>query len=99
MIARFTQTTGGTQRRPLVVCSCASSNGGAAVSRFLRTFAAVGLLIILALHARGDGGPSVRLNGEAAKTIDVAGLTAKDLAAIDKLGFKDDEWHKLLAVY
>ena len=69
------------------------------MSRFLRTFAAVGLLIILALHARGDGGPSVRLNGEAAKTIDVAGLTAKDLAAIDKLGFKDDEWHKLLAVY
>jgi hypothetical protein len=57
------------------------------------------LLLLVAGRAHGEGAPSILLNGEFAKTIDIAGLTAKDLEAVGKLGLKGDEWTALLAVY
>ncbi|HEY1860661.1 MAG TPA: hypothetical protein VGG61_09925, partial [Gemmataceae bacterium] len=46
-----------------------------------------------------DEKPSIQINGDTAKSVDIAGLPAKDLAALGKLGLKDEDWQALLAVY
>src|SRR5207247_1188547 len=60
---------------------------------------AIILFILVAVQAAKDEGPSIRLNTDAAKTIDVAGLSLKDLESIKKLALKDDDWQPLFAVY
>jgi hypothetical protein len=62
-------------------------------------FSLIGVILLMMGRAHGEEGPAIRLNGDAAKTIDVAGLSAKDLEAVGKLGLKDDEWRALFAVY
>src|SRR5712691_4123522 len=65
----------------------------------IRSFPVWMLLLLGASHAHAADGPTIRLNGDQAKTVDVAGLTAKDLDSIGKLGLKDDEWRALFSVY
>ena len=55
-------------------------------------------LLLVAGPAHGEGKLSIRLNGAAAQTIDVAGLAASDLATLGKLA-SPEEWQVLLAVY
>jgi hypothetical protein len=62
-------------------------------------FSLIGVILLMMGRAHGEEGPAIRLNGDTAKTIDVAGLSAKDLEAVGKLGLKDDEWRALFAVY
>jgi hypothetical protein len=69
------------------------------MNRYLQYSQVCVLLLLLTGHALGEESLTIRLNGDPAKTIDVAGLSAKDLEAIGKLELKDDEWRTLFAVY
>src|SRR5216683_4415642 len=69
------------------------------MNRSTRSFQVWVLLFLVASRAYAADGPTIRLNGDPTKTVDVVGLTAKDLDAIGKLGLKDDEWRALFAVY
>jgi hypothetical protein len=57
------------------------------------------VFLLLASTALAEDAPTILHNGETAKTIDVAGLSSKDLEAIGKLEWKDDDWRTLFAVY
>jgi hypothetical protein len=57
------------------------------------------VFLLLASTALAEDAPTILLNGDAAKTIDVAGLSSKDLEAIGKLDWKDDDRRTLFAVY
>jgi hypothetical protein len=57
------------------------------------------LLLLISARAHGEERLGIRVNGEAAKSIDVTGLSAEDLRALVKLKWKDEEWRALLAVY
>jgi hypothetical protein len=69
------------------------------MNRIIQSLPVWVLLLIVAGRAPAEEAPTIRLNSDAAKTIDVAGLSAKDLEAIGKLALKDDEWHALFSVY
>jgi hypothetical protein len=69
------------------------------MNRILRSFPVGMLLLGFGSQAHAADGPTIRLNGDLAKTVDVAGLTAKDLEAIGTLMLKDDEWRALFSVY
>src|SRR6516164_3143683 len=56
---------------------------------------AVCVFLLLASTALAEDAPTILHNGETAKTIDVAGLSSKDLEAIGKLEWKDDDWRTL----
>jgi len=53
----------------------------------------------VALLLGGEDAPSIRINDDTAQTIDVAGLSAKDLEALGKLGWKSEDWQALFAVF
>lgn len=66
----------------------------------IRLLAAFGLAFLLGpVLARAADGPHVRLNGSPEPTVDVAGLSAADLAALGKLDLRGEAWSELLAVY
>jgi hypothetical protein len=65
-----------------------------------RLAAIVGITVLLgAAPVQSAEGLQIRLTGKSAPTVDVAGLPAADLSAIDKLGLQGEAWSKLFAVY
>ncbi|HEV3236986.1 MAG TPA: hypothetical protein VGZ25_08360 [Gemmataceae bacterium] len=58
------------------------------MNRILQGFLELGLLLVLAEFLHGAPAPRIQVSANATKTIDVAGLSAEDLAAITELALK-----------
>jgi hypothetical protein len=65
-------------------------------ARLLATF---GLGLLLAVPSARADAPQIHLNGKAAPTVDITGLSSADLLAAGKLGLQGDGWSKLFSVY
>jgi hypothetical protein len=69
------------------------------VNGSFRLAAALGITLLGTAPTHAADGPQIQLNGKSAPTVDVAGLSAADLAAIGKLGLQGEAWSELFAVY